>query len=508
MRRLTLLAFACTACAYAALVQNTGENQGAHYALVKSLTRGTPYIDETRREVGDLGTSDVAYIDGHVYAAKPPGLAMASVPPYLVAKSLGVPSTGDPGKMLWVLTVWGVVVPAVTLLALLAWVAGRLQPGTETATAIVAGLGTLILPYATLFYAHVLSAALGFGAFALLVKARTSPRPLVLLFLAGVAAGLAVTVEQPVGLLAAALGVYAAWGAGWAPRAATYVAGCAIGALPLVAYNVWAFGGPFRTPYTATPQGPGDGLLGLGFYRPTLDAVLQILVGPIGLLRVGPVLACGLVGLWLLWRWGHRAEAALGSAVFGAFLIYDASWFAPLGGASAGPRFVIPAIPFAALGLTAAWRAFASPTRVLAAVSVVVYSVIAATHPLAASSGGVLERLRDGGFSSTVVQYLAPTGSWTIVVFFFAVGAAFVTALAASRVLAVELEGRAVAVTAIGAWAVVGLVSPGLLEERALGAELLLVLLTALAVAAVVLVARRESRRPLARHRLGARAGG
>jgi hypothetical protein len=476
--------------------------------LVKSLAQGTPILDETRTEIGDFGTADVAYLGGHVYAAKPPGLAMVSVVPYVVAKWLGVPSSGDPGKMLWVLTLSGVVVPAIALLALVAWVAGRLQPGLGAATAIVTGLGTLILPYGTLFYAHLLSTALGFGAFALLFKARTSSRRLPLVVCAGVAAGLAVTVEQPLALLAVALGVYASWGAGWLRRTLAYGAGLAIGALPLATYNVWAFGGPLSTPYRSTPQGPGDGLLGLGFYRPTLDAALQILVGPIGLLRFGPVLACALVGLWFLWRWGNRHEAALGAGVFLTFLLYNASYFAPLGGGSAGPRFMIPALPFAALGLAAAWRAFASPTRVLAVVSVVVYSVVTATHPLAASSGGVLERLQDGGFTSTVVQYLAPVGSWTVAVFFIAVAVAFVAALAASNVLVLGVERWAVATTAVGAWGVVAIASPGLLEEGTVGAELLLVLITGLAVAAVVLVARLESRRPLATERLGARAGG
>ena len=67
-------------------VQYLGWNQGAHYALVRALANGTPYVDKTRFEVGkggmaEDGTGDLSLIDGHYYAAKSPGLAFAVLPP-------------------------------------------------------------------------------------------------------------------------------------------------------------------------------------------------------------------------------------------------------------------------------------------------------------------------------------------------------------------------------------------------------------------------------------------
>ena len=68
-------------------MQVTGDNQNAHYALVKALSRGQPNIDDTLGETGDLQSHDVATHDGRLYAVKSPGLAMAATPTYLVVEA-------------------------------------------------------------------------------------------------------------------------------------------------------------------------------------------------------------------------------------------------------------------------------------------------------------------------------------------------------------------------------------------------------------------------------------
>src|SRR4051812_5160271 len=102
---LGLLAVAAVACAYAWPLQGTGDNQNSHYALVKALSRGVPYIDDTLRETGDLQSHDVVRADGHLYAVKAPGLALAAVPAYEVVRATGMRTTGDPMRALWVLNV-------------------------------------------------------------------------------------------------------------------------------------------------------------------------------------------------------------------------------------------------------------------------------------------------------------------------------------------------------------------------------------------------------------------
>ena len=75
-------------------MQVNGYNQNAHYALVRALAvYGTPYIDRTRGQIGDVSTGDVATYKGHVYAAKAPGLAFLSVP--ASARGVEIPPVGE-----------------------------------------------------------------------------------------------------------------------------------------------------------------------------------------------------------------------------------------------------------------------------------------------------------------------------------------------------------------------------------------------------------------------------
>ena len=174
-RRWTVLAFVAFAVAAAYPMQVNGWNQNAHYALVRALAQGTPTIDETRTEIGDLGTGDVTLVDGHYYSNKAPGLAFVSLPAFWVVEAVGMRTTGDPTRVIWALHLWSIALPALLLLLLVRAVADDYAPDYGTTTALTLGLGTLVLPFSTLFFAHVLSAALAFAAFAALWAER--PRP-------------------------------------------------------------------------------------------------------------------------------------------------------------------------------------------------------------------------------------------------------------------------------------------------------------------------------------------
>ena len=111
--------------------------------------------------------------------------------------------------MVWALGLVGVVLPAFVLLLLVRSVAERIEPGYGTAAAVALGAGTLILPFSTLFFSHVLSAMLAFAAFAVLWRERAGPPRLLLVAAAGALAGFAIATEYPLGLAAVVLGVYA-----------------------------------------------------------------------------------------------------------------------------------------------------------------------------------------------------------------------------------------------------------------------------------------------------------
>ena len=65
--------------AYAWPEQPAGWNASAHFALVRALGDGTATIDPYRDETGDVG-----WYRGHYYTAKAPGLALYSLPLWVV----------------------------------------------------------------------------------------------------------------------------------------------------------------------------------------------------------------------------------------------------------------------------------------------------------------------------------------------------------------------------------------------------------------------------------------
>ena len=58
------------------------------------------------------------------------------------------------------------MLPGLLLLMLVRSAAERLQPGFGAATAVMLGLGTLVLTLSTLLFSHIFTAFLGFAAFA------------------------------------------------------------------------------------------------------------------------------------------------------------------------------------------------------------------------------------------------------------------------------------------------------------------------------------------------------
>ncbi len=175
--RLEMLAIVLLGLAAATQVPDGAWNGASHFALVQSLADGTPQIDAHLNQSGDI-----AYVDGHFYTAKAPGLALFSLPAYVVADTLGAPDgtpTSPPPGARYVAgrTMWNVnlvVIGAyVVLLLLVRLVVNRLVAGAGTAVALILGLGTLLLPMATSYFAHDLSAALGFAAFAAVLYERS-----------------------------------------------------------------------------------------------------------------------------------------------------------------------------------------------------------------------------------------------------------------------------------------------------------------------------------------------
>ena len=452
-RHAATLAIAALGIVAAWPMQINGWNQNAHWALVRAVADGTPTIDRSRFEIGDLGTGDVTTSNGHVYSNKAPGLAFASVPPFLVLDAAGMRTTGDPTRIVWALHT-AVLVPAFVLVLLLVRRLGDwLAPGYGAAAAVTAGTATLLLPFATLYFSHVLAAALCVAAFAVLWAERRGRPRLALVAAAGALSGLAVAVEYPPAIPGAILGLYAIARARLVVRGATYAAGVVAGLLPLLAYNWWAFGSPLRVSYEDNQVEPLGGFFGMGV--PRLSALEDLLFSSWGLLANTPVVACGVVGAALLLRSRRRAEAAVLLAVPLVHLLYNASLKFSVFGGQGLPRYVIYTLPFVAIGLAPAYRALPLTTLALAIVSAVPMVVMTVTNPLAAYDGEWLDRLGDRDVSQTAAAFVNVTGWYTILLVFALVGLAVLLAARATPRPALGVGDAFAALCALAVWALI-----------------------------------------------------
>ena len=466
-----VIALALVAVALGSLVQEIGCNQKAHYALVRALADGTSVVDEYQPE-----SCDLAYTDGHYYAAKAPGLAFATLPVYLALDAAGaVPE--NPRTAVWILGLFGALLPALVLGVLSIGLAERVARGTGPVVAAALLLGTLVLAFATLLFAHVLAAALIAGAFALLWRERPT---LVLVGAAGLLVGLAATVEHPAGLVALPLGAYA-WSQRRGRGVAAFLGGCAAGFAPVLAYNWWSFGSPAHFAVTDVITVAGDtghdvvggqdrGLFGA--VAPSTHVLLELLASAKGLLTLSPVVAAGVAGLIVLarGRWRREALAALGA--FALYVIWNSGlttpFGGPFGGDSPGARYLVPALPLLAPGLAVAFRAAFLPTALLAGISVVFLALATSTEPMLGDfdTGRWWELAADGEFTHGVVPLLGgPAGVVGVLPFFLGVGAVSALAVATAPRGPTERRDRLPAAGVVGAWALLSTAAPPLLER-------------------------------------------
>jgi hypothetical protein len=543
-----LLAIACVTLAAALVMQASGWAQVSNFALVRALSNGTAKIDPYHWE-----TKDESWYRGHYSSVKSPVLPALTLPVYELLRRTDAPriayeaakASREHGSwrwrplstpeglyganrirtyhvrgrieantpIIWVLGLFGAVLPALGLMLLVRRTGERLEPGFGTAAAVTLGLGTMVLPFSTLYFSHVLAAMLAFAAFALLFRERAGPGKWPLLALAGVLSGLAFATEYPLALAGAILGLYAISRGDRIRRGIAYAGGCVAGALPLFAYNLAAFGSVTHFSYAdaVKRQGvSGHDVLGAndsGFFGidvPNPKVLLELLFSSKGLLILAPVLAMGAVGIVLLHRRGRRAEAWTLGGLVAAYLVYNSGYWLPYGGGTPGPRFLMPIVPFLALPVALAWRRFPATTLALAVPSVLFMLTATLTFPLIGNDDvGFWWKLVDASnFVQTVATPLGAGHHWAgvapvLIAAALAVGlAAAVTPHAA--LARIDIRRAAFALLA---WTGAALTVPWLLgaEQSVLrgdtGALRLILIFAAAGAAALGLVALRSARR-------------
>lgn len=352
-RRPEIPLFALVLGAYAYFYQAGGWNQNSRFDLTRAVVeRGTIAIDAFHENTGDK-----ARRGEHWFSDKAPGLSWVAVPAYAVVHRV------RPGAVVagsYLATVLAVGLPsAVAALQLFAIGRGLGLPSAWSAGITLAyALGTLALPYSTVFHGHQLAAACGLSAFALVFRRRWPAA-------AGLLLGFAVCVDYTSIILAIVISSYAAARLG--PRATAWLlAGALPAAVALGVYHAAAFGHPFALPYDFVMQEHRRLGWFMGISAPDAGVTVALLLGSYrGLFYGAPWLIAGLPGLVVLYRRGHCAEAVTCAFVFATYLLLNAGLVDWHGGWAMGPRYLIPAIPFlaiGAMGLVLAWPS-GSPAR-------------------------------------------------------------------------------------------------------------------------------------------------
>src|SRR5580700_1070661 len=481
-RRLALAAILLVGVASATVIQSFSWNQTSHYDLLRTL-----YDGKTTNDQYQANTGDKAYYKGHYYSARAPGLALFSLPFYDALNIVGAESWTDahvappdhPGdEMIYLIGLWGNVLPGLLLLLLVWRVAERFQPGYGAATAVILGLGTIVLPFSQLLFSHVFTAFLSFAAFWLMLREREGPPSAALLAIAGLAMGYAFSSEYPTFFAAIVLGGFllsrrdSLTPRGVLRRGGAYVAGGLVGIIPLLLYNHYAFRSWTHLAYSDVPR-QQKGFFGIGV--PSVKVLATLLFDSRGLLTISPVLIMGAIGTVMLYKRGKRAEALTIGGICLCYVGYNSGYYLPFGGGFMGPRFLTTMLPFLAVPLGMALKRYPAPTIALAAISIATTVIATITHPLVGYETETVvwaRYLGEGLFQPTIASAYGLGRGWDgIWPFLLAAGGGVVLAAWATPRLRLTNASLGYGLLALIGWCLFAVLAPTVLGIDHAGLE-------------------------------------
>lgn len=402
LRRIRIVLFALVwfSCAWFGSWEMNTNNAVRLFASISLVEDGDATIDE----FADL-TIDKSVFGKHIYLDKAPGMTLMALPAVALAnavtgersamlsKAPGDPRFADYLRLRTRLAVASgpallTAVAAVLLFDLSLGLTG--SAGAALFAALGYALGTPAWGWSTTLLGHAPVAALYVIATWAFWRAVQRDAPW-LAALAGISLGWAVVIEYQAVLAGLVIAAWMLWQMRAAKRPSRLVgsafAGGIAALLPLLGYNLIAFGTPFRIAYSGVVgwEGMHQGLFGLGM--PQLAALLGITVGTQhGLMWVAPVLLLAVTGLMVLARRDATRELAwLATATTLVVLLVNAAYVYWEGGNATGPRLAIPLCGMLALGLAPAWmdmigRGAQAGALLLLALSIAINAIIAAAE--------------------------------------------------------------------------------------------------------------------------------
>ena len=398
MRALKIVLFVLVwaSCSWFGSWEYNPNNATRLFAAISLVEDGDATIDE----FAGL-TIDKAVFGGHVYLDKAPGMTLLALPAVAIVdavtgtrssqidKQVGYPElTGFLRVRQRVAVATGpallTAIAAVLLLDLGTMLTGRAAAGLFAALGYA--LGTPAWGWSTTILGHAPVAAL-FVVAVWGVMRRTQGGAM----LVGIALGATVVIELQSALAGGCIALWAVWRWRHHPHCWRMIvaagAGGIVSLIPLGAYDLIAFGTPFRIGYSGVVgwEGMQHGLFGLGWPRP--DVYRAITVGPQhGLMWVAPILILAPLGLAAWWeRRPMRDLIVMILATCLVVLSVNAAYVYWQGGNSTGPRLSVPLVGVLSLGLAPAWMVLTSRGRrsaasALLALSIAVNAVIAAAN--------------------------------------------------------------------------------------------------------------------------------
>lgn len=428
------------------------------FATLSLVEQGDATIDE----FAPL-TIDKARFGDHYYSDKAPGMTVLGIPAVVLADRLSGQRASDsiPGfenrdfnlflKIRIRLVAASICAVLSALAAMLLYDLVRRITGDGEAGAVAAvayGLGTTVWGWSTTIFGHAPVAALLLIATWAVWRGTGPERAGRHAVVAGLALGWAVLIEHSALIAGLPVAGFALWRLRDLPRGAavrtvaTTLAAGSTALVVLLAYNLIAFGTPFRLGYSGVTDFAGmqEGLFGLTYPKPYV--LFELILGERrGILWVAPILIVAPFGLAMLVR--DRATRAVGwLAVAGAvvpFLI-NASYFYWDGGNATGPRHALPAVGFLCIGIGMFWARATQWSRVavaaLLAGSVTLNMAIASAEITApqgeprALAVGVFAARFDPGYLRTVADEWWGYTPWQGLAMWAVVAAVLTVALA------------------------------------------------------------------------------
>jgi len=349
-RRRLVVIFCLFLALYAYFFQGGGWPQNTHFDMVRAL------VERHRLDITlyESNTGDVSRFQGRVYGAKSPGFSWAAAPVYAVLYQSELAAGVSPSGFfainanVHILSIIFSGVPAAGLVVLLVLALVRQGVGERRAVflSVVFGLGSLSMPYSSVFGSHNLTAFLLMLCW-FLASGRSVSSTTYLL--AGIIGGIAVTTQYLVGPLVLVLWIDAVKRNGLTSATLSFLPG-AIAALVVLMINGYlCFGSPLASNYTYMSNSfrtPGA-LLGV-FQAPEPARLWWLSFHPLrGALVTCPVYIISTLG-FIFWALKKQPDSmplfpAVVVCYFGIFALCFNSW---TGGWGVGPRYLIPGLAF------------------------------------------------------------------------------------------------------------------------------------------------------------------